>query len=186
MKPIAAFFWRKLDHPGHDSCRLFQLSNGWRLCGAAVFWDEGLPCHFHYEVVTDVVWRTRRASVTGYLGNRTIDLRIKAAGNYWKVGGKVNKNIAGCLDVDLGFTPATNLIAIRRLSLKVGQQAEASAAYLAFPRMRFVRLAQTYHRISRTEYEYEAPTVGYAGTLRVASSGAIVNYPGLFKRLAAN
>jgi hypothetical protein len=35
MKPKAAFFWRKLDHPGHDSCRLFKLPKGWLLSGAA-------------------------------------------------------------------------------------------------------------------------------------------------------
>jgi hypothetical protein len=185
VKPTAAFFWRKLDHPGHDSCRLFQLSNGWRLSGAAVFWDEGRPCHFHYEVVTDAVWRTRRAAVTGFLGNRAVDLRINAAGKHWKVDGEVQNSIAGCVDVDLGFTPATNLIALRRLSLKVGQRAEAPAAYLSFPRMRFMKLPQTYHRTGRTEYDYEAPTVGYAGSLQVASSGAILHYPGLFERLAA-
>ncbi len=185
MRPTAAFFWRKLDHPGHDSCRLFKLSNGWRLSGAAVFWEEGHPCHFHYEVLTDATWRTRRASVAGYLGNRAIDLRITAAGGHWKVDGEAQNRIAGCVDVDLGFTPATNLIALRRLSLKVGQRAEAPAAYLSFPRMRFVKLPQTYHRISRAEYEYESPTHGYAGTLQVSSSGAIDHYPGLFERLAS-
>ena len=181
MKPSAAFFWRKLDHPGYDSCRLFQLTNGWRLSGVAVFWGGRYPCHFHYEVVTDSAWRTRRAGVNGYLGNRAINMRINAAGNRWKVNSELQDNIAGCLDVDLGFTPATNLIAIRRLSLKVGQYAEAPAAYLAFPTMHFVKLAQTYYRTGRNEYEYEAPTVGYAGTLQVTSSGAIVHYPGLFE-----
>ena len=184
MKPTAAFFWRKLDFPGHDSCRLFKLPKGWRLSGAAVFWEDGHPCHFHYEVVTDLGWRTRRARVTGYLGNRPIDLRINAAGADWKVDGEVLKGLAGCLDVDLGFTPATNQIALRRLSLKVGQRAEAPAAYLSFPSMRFVKLPQTYHRTSRSEYDYAAPTVHYAGTLQVASSGAIVHYPGLFERVA--
>jgi uncharacterized protein len=85
-----------------------------------------------------------------------------------------------CIDVDLGFTPATNLIAIRRLSLKVGESAEAPAAYLEFPRMRWVKLPQSYRRISRGAYEYESPTVGYAGTLEVSPVGAVTHYPGLF------
>lgn len=114
-----------------------------------------------------------------------MDVRIIRAGNHWKVGGKALNGIAGCVDVDLGFTPATNLIALRRLSLKIGQRAEAPAAYLSFPRMRFVKLPQTYRRIGRTEYEYEAPTVGYAGTLQVSASGAVVHYPGLFEMLAS-
>jgi hypothetical protein len=181
MKPTAAFFWRKLDHPGHDSCRLFRLSGGWRLTGASVFFEADRPCHLQYEVVTDAAWRTRRARVAGYLGNRAVDLRISAAGRgRWKVGGVLQSNLSGCLDVDLGFTPATNLIVIRRLALAIGERAEAPAAYLAFPRMRFVKLPQSYRRVGKSKLEYAAPTVGYAGTLKVLPSGAVAHYPGLF------
>ena len=186
MKPAAAFFWRKLDHPGYDSCRLFKLPKGWLLSGAAVFWDDGRPCHLLYEVVTDAEWKTKHANVAGFVGNRPIDLRIRVTGNgRWSVDGVPQDSVAGCIDVDIGFTPATNLIVVRRLSLKVGQHAEAPAAYLAFPKMRFVKLPQTYQRTGRTEYEYEAPTVGYTGTLHVASSGAILHYPGLFEQVTS-
>lgn len=82
-------------------------------------------------------------------------------------------------------TPATNLIALRRLSLKVSQCEEAPAAYLQFPQMRLVRLPQTYLRIGRTEYKYDAPTVGYSGTLRVLPSGAVIQYPRLFERVTS-
>jgi uncharacterized protein len=51
--------------------------------------------------------------------------------------------------------------------------------------MRFLKLPQTYHRLSRVDYEYEAPTVGYAGTLQVSTSGAVVHYPGLFEKVAS-
>jgi uncharacterized protein len=185
IRPVAALFWRKLNHPGHDSCRVFRLAAGWCLSGAAVFWEEERSCHFHYEVLTDALWRTRRASVAGYLGNRAVDVRIIRADNQWKVDSKALKIIADCVDVDLGFTPATNLIVLRRLSLKIGQRAEAPAAYLSFPGMRFVKLPQTYHRVGHAEYEYVAPTVGYAGTLKVAPSGAVIHYPGLFEKVAS-
>jgi hypothetical protein len=180
------FFWKRVDHPGHDSCRLFNLPHGWRLSGAAVFWDEGQPCHLRYEVSVGPAWRTRGARVTGYLGRKAVDLRIRSAGaGRWQVNGIHRKGVTGCVDVDLGFTPATNLVALRRLSLKVGQRAEAPAAYLQFPAMRLVYLSRTYVRIGRTEYRYEAPTVGYAGTLRVLPSGAVARYPGLFEQVTS-
>ncbi len=179
LKPTAMFFWRKVDHPGHDSCRLFELANGWFLSGAAVFWDKRRPCHFHYEVSADAAWRARSEKVSGFLGKKAVDLRIRSAGTGpWKVNGVSKVSVRNCVDIDLGFTPATNLIALRRLSLKVGQRAEAPAAYLQFPEMRLVVLPQTYLRIGRAEYE--APTVGYSGTLRVLPSG-----PGLFERVAS-
>jgi hypothetical protein len=88
-----------------------------------------------------------------------------------------------CVDVDLGFTPATNQIVLRRLSLRVGHSADAPAAYLRFPHMTLVRLPQTYTRTSRREYSYSALTLGYRGRLIVDLDGAIVRYPGLFTRV---
>jgi hypothetical protein len=185
-KPVAMFFWKRLDHPGHDSCRLLKLSNGWRLSGAAVFRDSGRPCHFHYEVSVDTAWRTRSAEVSGYLGKKAIDLRIRSSGTgHWQVYGIHKKGVLGCVDIDIGFTPATNLIVLRRLSLKVGQRAEAPAAYLQFPEMRLVRLPQSYQRIGRMEYRYESPSVDYAGTLHVLPSGAVTLYPGLFEQVTS-
>ena len=187
-KSSAAFFWRKLNHPGHDSCRLIKLSAGWRLSGAAVFLDAPGACHFQYEVVVaDAAFRTKSAAVVGYLGRKAIDVRIRSAGRgRWRVNGVLNAAVAGCIDVDLSFTPATNLFALRRLELKVGEHADAPAAYLEFPRLRFTRLPQRYERIGRTKYAYEAPTVGYAGTLQVSSLGAVLHYPGLFELLRPN
>jgi len=38
-------------------------------------------------------------------------VRITPAGSAgWRLNGILKKSVAGCIDVDLGFTPATNLI----------------------------------------------------------------------------
>ena len=182
IKPIAVFLWEKIDTPGHDSCCLFKLLNGWRLTGAAIFRDNGRPCYLQYDIAVDRGWKTRRAKVTGYIGKKYVDLRIaKAGAARWKLNGIFRRRVTDCIDLDLGFTPSTNLIAIRRLALHVGQRAEAPAAYLQFPEMRLVKLPQSYLRIGHTEYKYKAPTVGYAGTLHVLPTGAVIEYPGLFK-----
>ena len=181
-KPRAVFFWRKLDHPGHDSCRLFEVPGGWLLSGAAVFLEARHACHFHYQVRADRGFRCRSAKVSGYLGRSAVDIRIRSAGSgRWRVDGEVRSDLDGCLDIDLGFTPATNLLVLRRLALAVGEQADAPAAYLSFPRMRFIRLPQHYRRITAAKVAYESPSHGYAGTLVVSALGAVVRYPGLFE-----
>jgi uncharacterized protein len=184
MKVHASFFWRKLDQSGQDSCRLFKLPKGWLLSGAAVFSDNDRPCHLNYEVATDTVWKTRRAKIFGFIGNNAVDLRICSTSQQrWFADGVQQDKVGGCMDLDLGFTPATNLIAIRRLALKVGQRAEAPAAYLAFPKMRLEMLEQTYHRTGRTTFDYTAPRFGYADTLEVGPSGAVISYPDLFEQV---
>jgi hypothetical protein len=181
----SVLFWRKLDSPGHDSCRFFKLADGYRLRGAAVFLESGLVCHLQYDVIADAAFRTRSACVAGFVGKTSVELRIQTSGDQrWEVDGKHDSRIDGCLDVDLGFTPATNLLPLRRLALRVGQEAEAPAAYLEFPAMQFSVLSQRYKRLSRTAYAYEAPRFGYRGILRVSAIGAVVQYPGLFELVA--
>jgi uncharacterized protein len=181
-KLVATFLWRRLNQPGHDCCRLYQLPAGWRLLGMAVFRESGQSCNFAYQVVADSKWKSRSARIIGFRGRKEIDIRVRrTADGQWRVGTEVQSAVAGCADIDLGFTPATNILAVRRLSLRIGEQAEAPAAWLALPRMKLRVLPQTYLRSTRIEYDYEAPTVGYNGRLQVSSLGAVVRYPGLFE-----
>lgn len=148
----------------------------------AVFRDSGHACNIAYEILVDSTWRTLAARIAGYRGRKGVDMRIRrTATGDWRVGSKIQHAVATCIDIDLGFTPATNILAVRRLGLAIGEQAEAPAAWLALPNVDLRVLPQTYRRSSRFEYEYEAPTVGYKGRLEVSRLGAVVRYPGLFE-----
>jgi hypothetical protein len=177
-----AFAWRRLDREGLDSCCLIQMSNGWRLAGVAVFIEPPSICHLQYEVLADATFRTRHGRVAGYVGRTAIEMRcdVSRAGR-WGINGRLDPSLAGCVDVDSGFTPATNLLAIRSLALKTGESATCPAALFSLPSGRFCVLPQRYERIGPREYRYEAPTFAYAGTLRVSPLGTVVSYPGLFE-----
>jgi len=182
---VASFLWRRLEEPGHDACRLLRSADGWRLEGTTVFDAAAGPCCLRYEVLADNDFRTRRAAVSGYLGRRAVELRIVASGRpgsrRWRLNGEPVSRVDGCLDVDLGFTPATNLLPIRRLALGIGEAAEAPAAYLSFPGLRMSALVQHYRRVGRDAYAYESPSFRYAATLQVERHGMVVDYPGLFE-----
>jgi uncharacterized protein len=181
----AAILWRRLDIEGHDSCQLVRLEDGWRLTGMAVFGHEGQACVASYEAESDAAWRTRSAKVTGWLGSTALDFHITADTGKWKLNDVEQPQVAGCIDVDLGFTPATNLLALRRHALTVGQQTAAPAAYLAFPELRMQRLEQTYRRLDATKYNYIANVYGYDDVLEVSEHGFVLDYPGLWKAAQA-
>lgn len=190
--PLDTFFWRRLGSPGSDVCRVYQRADGgWNLRGMAVFHDEGLACDLGYEVSVDARWVTQTAHVKGHCGECLVDLRFHpVADGRWRVGqggeadADTGVSAVSCPDIDLSFTPATNMIAIRRLALEVGQQAPAPAAWLSFPDLRLQELPQIYRRLDGTRYQYDAPTVGYSGVLQVCERGALVAYPKLFERVA--
>ncbi len=182
--------WRRLDCPGHDSCCLWKSGDGWQLSGTAIFLFEQQPCLLSYEVNTGSNWEVRTANISGYIGKSIIALTIaRTLTNRWSINDKELQDAADCIDLDLGFTPATNLIAIRRLSLAVGARplraaafggSQARAAWLDFPDLTLKPLEQHYHRISHDRYEYSAPSVGYADVLEVDDYGAIARYPQLW------
>lgn len=181
----AAVVWRRLDLPGHDSALLRAVGEEWRIDGVAVFSHEARPCCLRYSVHADDRWRTTSARVTGWLGRRQIDLHLLAdAERRWSLNGTPVPEVTGCLDVDLAFTPATNLLPIRRLDLPIGASQPAAAAWLTFPELSLRRLDQTYGRRGELEYAYESQGGSFRTTLQVSPEGFVTDYPGLWAILA--
>ena|SRR5712692_7412959 len=99
----------------------------------------------------------------------------------WHLNGAEQPAVRGCVDVDLGFTPATNLLQLRRVALDIGQEADVPAAWLAFPELTLERLEQRYRRRGRDTYDYRAPSVPYEAPLHVNELGFVTLYPGLWE-----
>jgi hypothetical protein len=82
-----------------------------------------------------------------WLGARPLDFRItRAPDGIWTLNGQVVPNLDGCVDLDLGFTPATNLFQLRRVALQVGQTADVPVAWLDVPVGTLDTLHQRYER----------------------------------------
>jgi hypothetical protein len=108
-------YWRRLDVPGAELARVSQAGREHRIEGTVLVVYAGQPYDLHYSVACDERWRTRRAAIRGTGGGETVRLDILAdtAGG-WQLNGVDWAPVAGCLNVDLGFTPSTNLLAVRR------------------------------------------------------------------------
>lgn len=177
--------WRRLDRPGHEVARLRARDDGAELSGTAVFLHEEEPCDLSYRVVCDAAWRTVSTVVRGMVGDRRVDLGIAVDDTQrWSVNGEETPAVAGCTDVDLGFSPSTNTLPIRRLDLAVGDEAEVAAAWLPFPALDLEPLPQVYRRVGERSYRYESAGGRFVRTLRVDRAGLVVDYPGLWRALA--
>lgn len=173
--------WRRLDVPGRDECALEELPSGWRLGGIAEFEAPSGLSRLEYTVECDREWRTVRARVRGMAGARPLELAIRRdATDDWHIGPAPIPALRGLVDLDLGFTPATNLFPLRRLALEPGQSAGAEAAWLDDEAWEFRRLPQRYERRGEREYWYESPSAGYAAMLTVTAEGFVSDYPGLW------
>ena len=176
-----AMLWRRLDTPGHDACRLVELGEGWRVEGTAIFRHEGQPAQLRYRVTADPTWRSEHGEVTGWIGDAPVNLSIvRQPDGEWTINGLPVPDVRGCIDLDLAFTPATNLFALRRLALEIGDGADAPAAWLDIDTWRLVPLPQRYERRTESSYWYEAPSVGYAELIEVTDVGFVAQYTNLW------
>ncbi len=175
--------WRRLDAPGHDACRLVRQESGWCLEGTAAFRHEsGTAACVSYVVECDEEWQALRGEVRGWAGISGLDLQLcRGANGQWMLNDQVVAGLDGCVDLDLGFTPATNLFQLRRLALRVGQAEEITVAWLDVPDEGLKVLRQRYERRSVEEYWYQAPQFEYAAPLQVGPAGFVTKYPGLWE-----
>jgi hypothetical protein len=180
---VASILWRRLDTPGHDACRLEQDGSGWQLDGAAVFrHEDGRLARLNYRVQSDGRWHSRSGTVRGWLGDAAVDLAItRDTRGAWILNGTAVPGLEHCPDLDLGFTPATNLFQVCRLDLDVGQGADALAAWIDLDERTLSELAQRYERRGERSYWYTAPRFGYAALLEVTEDGFVWRYPGLWE-----
>lgn len=157
------------------------MAGGWRVAGVAQFGGGTTAGRLEYVADADSRWQARRAEVRGTVGARRIAFLItRSAEGAWRVNGAERPDLAGLVDLDLGFTPATNLFPLRRLALEPGAAADAEAVWLDDASWTFMRLPQRYERRGADTYWYESPTAGYADLLIVGADGFVREYPGLW------
>jgi len=174
--------WKRLDLPGHETATAVRGADGWQLSGVAVLVESGRPCRLEYEIACDARWLTRRCSIHGYIGTAPVALDVvRGASGSWTLGGTPAPSLNGCDDIDLGFSPATNLLPVRRLQLAVGANAVVRAAWIRFPELTTEVLEQSYTRLSSERYLYESAGGSFRRELTVDAFGFVLDYPGLWR-----
>ena len=168
--------WRRSDEVVTDEhCTLTLRDSGLSLVGTVLGSEGGTPVRVEYRVLTDGAGVTTAAHVRDLRGfeARTVALERDAKGN-WRVDGMVVRALKGCSDVDLGCSPSTNTLPIRRLRLAVGATQTIRAAWVRFPDLDVVKAAQTYTRLDEFTYRYASGD--FEADLTVDDDGLVAAY----------
>lgn len=172
--------WRRLDHPAEEDAVVERTAEGaWLLRGAVTgTLDDGRDYALRYEVACARDWVTREARVAGHVGGVTTQIALARDGatGRWARDGIPAPSLDGCLDVDLGFSPSTNMLPIRRLALPVGGEAAVRAAWLRFPDFELEPLEQFYGNVGDGRYAYESGAGRFRATLEVDTLGVVRRY----------
>ncbi|HYE43046.1 MAG TPA: putative glycolipid-binding domain-containing protein [Caulobacteraceae bacterium] len=180
MSALVSPLWTALYAPGLDACRIERLADGWRLAGTAVFAHERGPASLAYSVDCAPDWTTRNGDVRGWIGDATVEADIRRGPQGWTLNGEDQPQVEGCLDLDYGFTPATNRLQMSRAAIGVGQTVDFDVAWFD-GEGGLRRLPQTYERLTPTTYRYASPDGDYRAVLEMDDNGFVTHYPTLWR-----
>jgi uncharacterized protein len=168
--------WRRSDElPTDEHCTMTVRDTGLALVGTVLGGEADVPVRIEYRVLADQQGLTTAAHVRDLRGfeQRTIALTRGAKGD-WTVDGRTVRALKGCSDVDLGCSPSTNTLPIRRLRLAIGASHTIKAAWLRFPELQVVKAEQTYTRLDEFTWRYASGT--FSAELTVDDEGLVTEY----------
>jgi hypothetical protein len=168
--------WRRSDEVATDEhCTLTLRDGGLSLVGTVLGAEGGLPTWVEYRVLADGAGLTTAVHVRDLRGfvQRSISLARDSRGR-WTVDGQAAPALRGCTDVDLGCSPSTNTLPIRRLRLAIGASHTIQAAWVRFPELTVVKAAQTYTRLDEFTYRYASGD--FEAELAVDDEGLVTTY----------
>jgi hypothetical protein len=177
--------WRRiLDDHSFEECVVTATPDGFGIAGHVVAAQDGAPLAVRYNISCGNDWSAHSVVVEQRLGNATRHLKLERAGDGWLVGGVRDARLDGCAEPDLGLTPSTNAVAIRRLDLAIGQAAEIKCAWVKFPALSVEPSLQRYERLGDHDYRYTNVASGFTALVVVDALALPVTYEGIWMRIA--
>jgi uncharacterized protein len=181
---VSSGMWQWLQGTGLERFELVHNHAQWKLRGTIVAFAGDAAAEARYEITCDAGWRTGHAQVWLISEGREQTLEIRAEGGQWFANGREIESVRGAADIDLGWSPSTNTLPIRRLNLGPGEKSgEIVAAWVRFPELALEPLRQEYVRLSERTYRYSSRGGAFTAELLVDENGLVVEYGGFWKRV---
>ncbi len=194
---LRTLLWQEVGDPGLHWCEFSGKPAGWRIAGTVLTTVAGEPALVRYEVALDEQWATREVLVDSRLGAGTREQRLHLSVDReqrWRIQRDPAPHPAAApdetealrelIDIDLGFSPATNTLPIRRLAPAIGDAVDVTAVWVSFPELTVEPLPQQYIRLDERRYRYESDGGAFVTEIEVDDLGLVVTYEGGWRRIA--
>jgi hypothetical protein len=159
-----------------DSTEDFILSAyefGFRFAGKTLILHDGTSVEIDYAVETRPDWSTRSARISIPALATSFEVEV-GDGGMWVIDGDHRAELDGCLDIDLGWTPSTNTLPIRRLRLATGVPTTARVTWLKWSELVFIPAEQTYTKRGDGTFTYASDN--FSADLEVDEHGVVITY----------
>ncbi|MFC7529408.1 putative glycolipid-binding domain-containing protein [Actinoplanes sp. GCM10030250] len=200
-----ALFWERRDVSGAEHA-LLESRTGLYAHGTALAAGP-VPYACHYELQTDPDWVTTRLDVRAEGAGWARSVRLELAAGRWRItaseqgdldaalvasgharaglpGSEDPDLLYGAFDADLGGSPLTNTLPIRRLHLGTAETGVAhrlNVAWVLVPSLEVVQADQIYTPLGDNRVRFASET--FSADLILDDEGFVEEYPGLARRV---
>jgi hypothetical protein len=199
--------WQRIDSPGIEHALLDDRSGLY--ARGIIVGTSPVAYSGSYELLADEDWATVRLSVSIEGAGWLRSLKLERAAGRWHAtageqgdldaalmhGGHPRAELPGAedpsrltpaMDVDLGYSPLTNTLPIRRLNLRpaaAGTTQTLTVAWVLVPSLVVVPAKQTYTVLGPGSIRYSSGD--FSADLAVDGDGYVTHYPGLARLVTA-
>ena len=152
---LVEVLWHSTELASSEHCSISLTGEGTVFVGTAVLPVGDQPGQIQWTARADATGRTRSAQAVITMPDGAPRLALTVDDDQrWRCNDEPADHLAGALDVDFGWTPATNTLPIRRLGLAVGSSTTITAAWVRFPELDVVPSEQIYTRLAEDRWRY--------------------------------
>ena len=181
---VCSGLWQWLQSTGLERFELVRAADDWIFRGTILTLTADTAAEAKYEIVCDHSFRTKSASISLVDSNGERRLKIEQQNGRWFENGRENQSVSGAIDIDLGWSPSTNTLPIKRLKLEIGQlSGEFVAAWVRFPELTLQPLSQEYLRLADRQYRYSSRGGAFVANLTVDDDDLVMEYEGFWLRV---
>ncbi len=171
-RPLVERIWESELLDSREDFTLVAGTDGYELGGTTLIMHDGVRVEISYRVEVASDWSTRNATIDIPALATSHSVEVPEPG-IWMIDGEHRADLDGCTDIDLGWTPATNTIPIRRLEQEGRNAATIRAAWLKWSELQFIATDQTY---SRNEPTWQYASGNFSAELWVDDQGVVLRY----------
>ena len=176
--------WKEVHGTGLERFELLERPEEWIPRGTILRLHEGRPVEVRYSIQCDSRWCTVSARIQIWDDTSERSLLIENRGGRWTANGVPQNQVDAGIDIDLGSSPSTNTLPIRRLDLASGADSGfIVAVWVKFPELVLEPLPQEYRRLTDRTYRYNSRAGAFTADLLVDEHGLVEDYKGLWPRV---
>lgn len=169
--------WHGIERSSYEECRVTEERDAVLINSEIAIATEV----FSYCITTDAFWNVESFAIR-YSSEPVWEKRYVRRDGIWLCDGEPVRELDGCNDIDILFTPFTNSLPIKRLQLKTRGKAEIKVVYIDPDSRTIYAASQRYTRLSGSQYRFETVPEDFEAVITVDQNGFVIDYPGLFTR----